>query len=108
MRPSIWRFCRTSPSPYLGRIENAGEILLGDHTPVTLGNFVVGPNHVLPTSGWARTALAASVFDFMKRTSVAYVTAGAIPSSPATPVCSPAMRVSTPMPTPSPTSEMIF
>jgi histidinol dehydrogenase len=63
------------PFRYLGRLEHAGEILLGEHTPTTLGNFVLGPNHVLPTSGWARTASPVSVFDFMKRTSIAYVTA---------------------------------
>jgi histidinol dehydrogenase len=62
------------PFQYLGRIENAGEILLGAHTPVTLGNYVLGPNHVLPTNGWARTASPLSVFDFLKRTSLAYVT----------------------------------
>ncbi|MBI3673206.1 MAG: histidinol dehydrogenase, partial [Rhizobiales bacterium] len=62
------------PFQYLGRLDHAGEILLGEHTPVTLGNFVLGPNHVLPTSGWARTASPVSVFDFMKRTSIAYVT----------------------------------
>lgn len=67
------------PFKYLGQIEHAGEILLGEHTPVTLGNFVLGPNHVLPTSGWARTASALSVFDFMKRTSIAYVTSRAYP-----------------------------
>ena len=43
MRPSTWRCCRDEPFRYLGRIENAGEILLGEHTPVTLGNFVLGP-----------------------------------------------------------------
>jgi histidinol dehydrogenase len=62
------------PFQYLGRIEHAGEILLGEHTPVTLGNFVLGPNHVLPTSGWAKTASPVSVHDFLKRTSLAYVT----------------------------------
>jgi histidinol dehydrogenase len=62
------------PFQFLGRLEHAGEILLGEHTPVTLGNFVIGPNHVLPTGGWARTASPVSVFDFMKRTSIAYVT----------------------------------
>ncbi len=64
------------PFRYLGRLDHAGEILLGEHTPTTLGNFVLGPNHVLPTGGWASTASALSVFDFMKRTSIAYVTAG--------------------------------
>jgi histidinol dehydrogenase len=62
------------PFQYLGAIEHAGEILLGEHTPVTLGNFVLGPNHVLPTSGWAKTASPVSVHDFLKRTSLAYVT----------------------------------
>jgi histidinol dehydrogenase len=67
------------PFQYLGRIEHAGEILLGEHTPPTLGNFVIGPNHVLPTSGWARTGSPLSVFDFMKRTSIAYVTGAGYP-----------------------------
>jgi histidinol dehydrogenase len=67
------------PFAYLGRIQNAGEILLGEHTPVPLGNFVLGPNAVLPTSGQARTCSPLSVFDFMKRSSVGYVTAGAYP-----------------------------
>jgi histidinol dehydrogenase len=62
------------PFQYLGRLEHAGEILLGEHTPTTLGNFVLCPSHVLPTSSWARTASPVSVFDFMKRTSIAYVT----------------------------------
>ncbi|MCA0431897.1 MAG: histidinol dehydrogenase [Proteobacteria bacterium] len=67
------------PFQYLGRLEHAGEILLGEHSPTTLGNYVVGPNHVLPTSGWARTASPVSVFDFMKRTSIAYVTSRGYP-----------------------------
>ena len=57
----------------------AGEILLGEHTPTTLGNYVIGPDHVLPTSGWAKTASAISVFDFLKRTSIAYVTSRGYP-----------------------------
>ena len=61
----------------LGSIHNAGEILLGERTPVTLGNFVLGPNAVLPTGGAARTASPLSVFDFMKRTSIGYVTEAA-------------------------------
>lgn len=62
------------PFQYLGRIIHAGEILLGEYTPSTLGNFVLGPNHVLPTSGWARTGSGLSVHDFMKRITVGYVT----------------------------------
>ena len=67
------------PFQYLGRLRHAGEILLGKHTPPTLGNFVIGVNHVLPTGGWARTGSPLTVHDFMKRTSVAYVTAKAYP-----------------------------
>jgi len=67
------------PFRYLGRLDHAGEILLGEHSPTTLGNYVLGPNHVLPTGGWAKTASPVSVFDFMKRTSIAYVTEKAYP-----------------------------
>lgn len=62
------------PMAVLPRIRNAGEILLGNYTPVTLGNFVLGPNAVLPTGGAAKTAGPLSVFDYMKRVSVGYVT----------------------------------
>jgi histidinol dehydrogenase len=68
------------PFVYLGKLENAGEILLGEHTPTTLGNYVIGPDHVLPTGGWAKTASALSVFDFLKRNSIAYVTAKGYPA----------------------------
>jgi histidinol dehydrogenase len=65
------------PFAYLGRIVNAGEILLGQNTPLSIGNYVLGPNAVLPTSGAARTYSPLSVFDFLKRTSVGYVTSPA-------------------------------
>ena len=67
------------PWATVGRLRNAGEILMGRHTPTTLGNYLLGPNCVLPTGGWARTASPLSVFDFMKRTSLAYVTEPAYP-----------------------------
>lgn len=67
------------PFQWLGRIRHAGEILLGKHTPITLGNFVLGPNAVLPTSGWAKTFSPLSVFDYMKRTGVGYVTSAGYP-----------------------------
>jgi histidinol dehydrogenase len=66
------------PFAYLGRIEHAGEILLGPHTPIVLGNFVLGPDCVLPTGGWARTFSPLSVFDFLKRSSIGYVTPGGL------------------------------
>ena len=59
---------------YLGRLHHAGEILLGETTPITLGNFIIGPNCVLPTGGHARTWSPLSVLDFVKRTSIAHVT----------------------------------
>ncbi|TDQ83324.1 histidinol dehydrogenase [Dongia mobilis] len=62
------------PYQHLGHIRNAGEILLGENTSNTLANFVIGPNNVLPTSGWAKTMSPLSVFDYMKRATVAHVT----------------------------------
>ncbi|HRA95139.1 MAG TPA: histidinol dehydrogenase, partial [Aestuariivirga sp.] len=77
--PEHLQILSKEPRKYLPMIKNAGEILLGEHTPSTLGNFVLGPSHVLPTSGWAKTFSALSVHDFMKRTSVVEVTALAYP-----------------------------
>ena len=65
------------PFRYLGAIKHAGEILLGQHTPLTLGNYVLGPNAVLPTSGAARTHSPLGVHDFLKTTGIGYVTSGA-------------------------------
>ena len=65
------------PFAHLGHITEAAEILMGPHTPVTLANFVLGPNAVLPTSRWARTYGPLSVTDFLKRSSVGYVTSAA-------------------------------
>ncbi|MFP4126459.1 MAG: histidinol dehydrogenase [Alphaproteobacteria bacterium] len=63
------------PHQYLDAITNAAEILLGDRTPFTLGNFVIGVNCVLPTGGHAKTWSPLSVFDFLKRSSITQVTA---------------------------------
>lgn len=67
------------PRRYMPMIKNAGEILLGEFTPSTLGNFVLGPSHVLPTGGWAKTHSALSVHDFQKRSSVVEVSPSAYP-----------------------------
>lgn len=64
---------------HLGHITEAAEILLGPHTPVSIANFCLGPNAVLPTSSWARTFGPLSVTDFVKRSSIGYVTASAYP-----------------------------
>ena len=60
------------PFDVLPLIKNAGEILLGEYTPVTLCNFVLGPNAILPTGGFAKTYSSVSVNDFLKRSSVGY------------------------------------
>ena len=60
------------PFDVLEGIKNAGEILLGDYTPVTLCNFLLGPNAILPTGGFAKTYSSVSVFDFLKRSSIGY------------------------------------
>jgi histidinol dehydrogenase len=72
--PEHLEILAAEPFAVLGRITNAGEILLGRHTPITLANYLIGPNAVLPTNRAARTCSPLSVFDFMKRISVGYVT----------------------------------
>jgi histidinol dehydrogenase len=57
------------PEPLFARIRHAGSIFLGRHTPEAVGDYVAGPNHVLPTGRRARFASGLSVLDFMKRTS---------------------------------------
>ena len=61
-----------NPFETLPKIKNAGEILLGENTPVTLCNFVLGPNAILPTGTFAKTYSSVSVHDFLKRSSVGY------------------------------------
>ena len=51
------------------RVRNAGSIFLGSHTPEAMGDYVAGPNHVLPTARSARFSSGLGVIDFMKRTS---------------------------------------
>ncbi len=64
----------TEPWQHLGSITDAGEILLGENTPMTIANFCLGPDCVLPTGGWAKTFSALGVQDFMKRTSLGHIT----------------------------------
>ena len=53
------------------KLHHAGEILMGELTPSSFGNYGIGVNHVLPTGGWAHTYSCTSVWDFLKRTSLA-------------------------------------
>ena len=58
------------PEALLARVRNAGAVFLGRHTPEAIGDYVGGPNHVLPTARSARFSSGLSVFDFIKRTSI--------------------------------------
>ncbi len=58
------------PDDLVAGIRNAGAIFLGRHTPEALGDYVAGPNHVLPTARSARFSSGLSVLDFMKRSSI--------------------------------------
>jgi histidinol dehydrogenase len=58
------------PFSMLGAIRNAGAVFLGAHTPEPVGDYIAGPNHVLPTAGTARFSSALSVGHFTKKTSV--------------------------------------
>ncbi len=61
-----------NPLDLLPRLKNAGEILFGEFCPITVGNFSLGVNAILPTGGFANTFSCVSVFDFLKRSSFAY------------------------------------
>ncbi len=62
-----------NPFDYLPKIKHAGAIFLGDYSTEPLGDYVLGPNHVLPTGGAARFSSPLGVYDFVKRSSVIYV-----------------------------------
>lgn len=61
-----------NPFEHLGAVKNAGSIFLGKYSPEPLGDYMGGPNHVLPTSGTARFFSPLSVDDFIKKTSYIY------------------------------------
>jgi len=61
----------SNPEVTVPKIKNAGEILIGENTPSSFGNYGIGVNHVLPTGGNAHTYSCTSIWDFLKRTSIA-------------------------------------
>jgi histidinol dehydrogenase len=67
-----------NPFAALGSIKNAGAILLGDYSPQTLGDYMAGPSHTLPTSGTARFASPLHVDTFVKKSSFIYYNAPAL------------------------------
>ena len=58
------------PKRVLNKIRNAGSIFIGRYTPEAIGDYIAGPNHVLPTSGNARFSSGLSALNFMKRTTL--------------------------------------
>ncbi len=67
-----------APEEFFGRIRNAGAAFLGRYTPEAIGDYIAGPNHVLPTSRTARFSSGLSVMDFVKRTSFVSCDANAL------------------------------
>ncbi|MGH4121957.1 MAG: histidinol dehydrogenase [Clostridium sp.] len=67
-----------NPFDFLEDIKNAGSIFLGKYSPEPLGDYIAGPNHVLPTSGSARFFSPLSVDDFIKKSSYIYYTKEAL------------------------------
>ena len=61
-----------NPFDHIGKIRNAGAVFLGSHTPEPIGDYIAGPNHVLPTAGTAKFSSALSVDNFIKKTSLIY------------------------------------
>ncbi|HUC19643.1 MAG TPA: histidinol dehydrogenase [Acetobacteraceae bacterium] len=69
LAPEHVQLMLAEPGPVFDRIRHAGAVFLGRWTPEALGDYVAGPNHVLPTSRTARFSSGLSVLDFLKRTS---------------------------------------
>lgn len=76
--PEHFELMVKDPFLYLGRIKNAGSIFLGSYSPEPLGDYMAGPNHVLPTSGSARFFSPLSVDDFIKKSSYIYYSEDAL------------------------------
>lgn len=78
--PEHLELCVADPEALSARITHAGAVFLGQWTPEAIGDYVGGPNHVLPTARSARFSSGLSVLDFMKRTTLARMTPGALRS----------------------------
>jgi len=78
MAPEHLELCVEDPEALLPAIRHAGAVFLGHWTPEAIGDYVGGPNHVLPTARSARFSSGLSVLDFMKRTTLARMTPEAL------------------------------
>ena len=72
LAPEHLEVCVQNPFEYIGRLDNAGSVFLGNYSPEPLGDYFAGANHVLPTGGTARFFSPLSVDDFIKKSSFIY------------------------------------
>jgi histidinol dehydrogenase len=78
LAPEHLEIATDDPDHLAKLVRHAGAIFLGRHTPEAMGDYIAGPNHVLPTSRTARFSSGLSVLDFMKRTTLLHCDAAAI------------------------------
>ncbi|HEX2985974.1 MAG TPA: histidinol dehydrogenase [Caproiciproducens sp.] len=78
LAPEHLEVCAANPMEFIGKIDNAGSVFLGNYSPEPLGDYFAGPNHVLPTSGTARFFSPLSVDSFIKKSSFIYYTQDAL------------------------------
>ncbi len=78
LAPEHLEVCCENPMEYVGKLDNAGSVFLGNYSPEPLGDYFAGPNHVLPTSGTARFFSPLSVDSFIKKSSFIYYTKNAL------------------------------
>jgi histidinol dehydrogenase len=76
--PEHLEIATADPQAFAGKVRHAGAIFLGRFTPEAMGDYIAGPNHVLPTSRTARFSSGLSVLDFMKRTTLLRCDSGTI------------------------------
>ncbi|HEX4303973.1 MAG TPA: histidinol dehydrogenase [Rhizomicrobium sp.] len=76
--PEHLEIATADPQALAAKVRHAGAIFLGRHTPEAIGDYIAGPNHVLPTSRTARFSSGLSVLDFMKRTTLLSCDADAV------------------------------
>ena len=78
LAPEHLELCMDHPEDYLPYVRNAGSVFMGKYCPESLGDYIAGPNHTLPTSGTARFSSPLSVDDFIKKTQYTYFTKEAL------------------------------
>ena len=76
--PEHLQILTSNPQKYLKKINNAGSVFLGKYSPEAMGDYLAGPNHVLPTSGTAKFSSGLSAYDFLKRQSIIKITKSGI------------------------------